>query len=64
MTEEGSKAAAATTTRIMARSIDLAVRFFADHPFFWIIRHNLTGQILFMGRLTQPEGREVGRDEL
>jgi serpin B len=30
------------------------LRFNADHPFVYIIRSNSTGDILFMGRLTDP----------
>jgi serpin B len=30
--------------------------FRADHPFLFIIRHDKTGAILFVGRVTDPRG--------
>jgi serpin B len=30
--------------------------FRADHPFVFVVRHNATGQILFMGRVANPKG--------
>ncbi len=55
--EEGTEAAAATALAMRAGS---AVRpqdpvdFIADHPFLFLIRHNKSNTILFMGRLTDP----------
>jgi serpin B len=55
--EEGTEAAAATAVGI---SITCAweplppALFCADHPFAFLIRDNVTGSILFMGRVTDP----------
>lgn len=56
--EEGTEAAAATAVEMVTKAV--AVRepvFRADHPFFFMIRDNKTGTILFMGRLTDPTGK-------
>ncbi|KAM4743446.1 glia-derived nexin [Anableps anableps] len=50
--EEGTKAAAATTAILMARSSPPWVT--VDRPFLFLIRHNPTGTILFMGQINQP----------
>jgi len=56
--EEGTEAAAATA--VMGKLGGMAmppanpVPFVADHPFVYIIRANRTGDILFLGRLTDP----------
>jgi serpin B len=52
--EEGTEAAAATaviigTTAMMPRKV-----FTADHPFIFIIQEEDTGNILFIGRVTDP----------
>lgn len=55
--EEGTEAAAATGV-IMTRSLAMPgnrVEFRADHPFFFLIRHEPTGSILFMGHLTSAK---------
>jgi serpin B len=49
--EEGTEAAAATG---MAMLDSGPVEFRADHPFVFVIQDNETGQILFMGRVTDP----------
>jgi len=53
--EEGSEAAAATAVIMVTKAMmtDKAV-FRADRPFLFMIVHNKTGAILFMGRLSNP----------
>ncbi len=56
--EEGTEAAAATAV-VMDRSIapvDPVPVFRADHPFIFLILDNENGNILFMGRVTNPVG--------
>lgn len=50
--EDGTKAAAATTAILMARSSPPWVTM--DRPFLFLIRHNPTGTILFMGQINKP----------
>jgi len=54
--EEGSEAAAATSVGMveMAMQRDVHEVFRADRPFIFMIVHNSTGAILFMGRLSNP----------
>ena len=58
--EEGTEAAAATAVE-MVRTLSMpSVRppatpvFRADHPFLFAIRHDASGAILFMGRVSNP----------
>ncbi|XP_072440619.1 probable serpin E3 isoform X3 [Chiloscyllium punctatum] len=51
VTEDGTKAAAATAVVLLKRSRALA--FKADRPFFFLLRQT-TGRILFMGRVMDP----------
>ena len=51
--EAGTEAAAATVT--LSRSAPPAFR--ADHPFLFLIRENVSGSILFMGRVMDPVGQ-------
>jgi len=56
--EEGTEAAAATAV-IMIRPTSAPpppVAFKADRPFLFLVRHNVTGSILFMGRVNDPRG--------
>nr|XP_057938647.1 probable serpin E3 [Doryrhamphus excisus] len=52
VTEEGTKAAAATAMVLLKRS--RAPVFKADRPFLFLLRHVQSGSILFMGRVTNP----------
>ena len=54
--EEGSEAAAATSVGMveMAMQREINEVFRADRPFLFMIVHNSTGAILFMGRLSNP----------
>jgi serpin B len=55
--EEGTEAAAATgvlAVRAMAVHVERIERFHADHPFLFLIMDNQSGEVLFMGRLSNP----------
>ncbi|XP_077392992.1 putative serpin E3 isoform X2 [Festucalex cinctus] len=52
VTEEGTKAAAATAMMLLKRS--RSPIFKADRPFLFLLRHVKTGSILFMGRVMNP----------
>ena len=55
--EEGTEAAAATGVVVGITSATIRTPVFrADHPFIFIIQENTTGSILFMGRVSNPEG--------
>ena len=55
--EEGTEAAAATAT-VMGLATAMGPRetmlFRADHPFLFVIRDEMSGAILFMGRFVKP----------
>ena len=56
--EEGTEAAAATAIAVEALSIRVPQEpkvFTVDHPFIFLIRHNSTKEILFIGRLANPQ---------
>jgi len=56
--EEGTEAAAATGVAMFAtesaRASEPEIYFEADHPFIFIIQETKTGNILFLGRVTDP----------
>lgn len=54
--EEGSEAAAATAvTMIRKTAVINPLIFNADHPFIYMVRDEVTGSILFLGRLMSAE---------
>ncbi len=56
--EEGTEAAAATGVIMelaLAAPPSKPIIFNADHPFLFLIRHNPSGAILFLGRVTNPK---------
>jgi serine protease inhibitor len=50
--EEGSEAAAATA--FMIQAMCMPPQFVCDSPFLYLIKDNLSGLILFAGRVTDP----------
>ncbi|XP_037375068.1 leukocyte elastase inhibitor-like [Talpa occidentalis] len=54
VSEEGTEAAAATAIVSKTSSLGPVEDFVADHPFIFMIRHNSSGSILFLGRLCSP----------
>ncbi|MCI0703177.1 MAG: serpin family protein [Planctomycetia bacterium] len=57
--EEGTEAAAATAVVMMLRGAAQPLpspvkEFRADHPFVFVIKHEPTGAVLFMGRVEDP----------
>ncbi|KAL9959829.1 hypothetical protein ACROYT_G033185 [Oculina patagonica] len=56
--EEGTEAAAATFIESVFFCLPSKPTFKADHPFLFLIRHNSSGAILFLGRLMKPSHEE------
>ena len=52
--EEGTEAAAATAIIISLESALQPASFTADHPFLFWIEHSSTGEMLFLGQVTNP----------
>lgn len=55
--EEGTEAAAATSVEMRLTSVAIAQKPFemiVDHPFFFAIRDNETGLVVFMGSIVDP----------
>ncbi|XP_059506803.1 serpin I2-like [Stegostoma tigrinum] len=62
--EDGSEAAASSGLLLLAIMSLPRHKFMANHPFVFLIRSNLTGSILFIGRVMDPEGvNSYGRDK-
>ncbi len=53
--EEGTEAAAVTSVEMQTTSVrPPRFSFVADRPFFYAIRDNETGSVLFMGTVVEP----------
>nr|XP_020851449.1 serpin B11 isoform X2 [Phascolarctos cinereus] len=52
--EEGTEASAATGDVIVVKRLPVPIRFRADHPFLFLIKHITTNTILFFGRFSSP----------
>ena len=53
--EEGTEAAAATAVVVVLNSLPLPpVKVTCDHPFMFLIKHESTQTVLFMGKYTSP----------
>jgi serpin B len=50
--EKGTEAAAGTG--VIVGNAPPSTPFRADHPYFFVLRHNATGSILFLGRIYDP----------
>jgi serpin B len=53
--EKGTEAAAATAVAVMESAAEPAT-LIADRPFLYLIRDDANGEVLFLGRLVDPEG--------
>ncbi|XP_074860504.1 serpin I2 [Carettochelys insculpta] len=62
--EEGSEAAASSSTQ-MAAIMNLSHnQFVANRPFLFILKYNPTGSIVFMGRLANPDVQNTRRRDI
>lgn len=55
VSEEGAEGAAGSGMIALTRTLVLYPQVMADHPFFFVIRNQRTGSIIFMGRVMTPE---------
>jgi serpin B len=53
--EEGTEAAAATSTGISVTSAPVSTTMRVDRPFVFLIRERLSGTVLFVGKVTRLE---------
>ncbi|XP_072428865.1 glia-derived nexin [Chiloscyllium punctatum] len=52
--EDGTKASAATAAVMMVKSLRIIPSFVVNRPFIYIIWHNPSGTILFIGQVSKP----------
>ncbi|KAL3617802.1 hypothetical protein CASFOL_038123 [Castilleja foliolosa] len=58
--EEGTEAAAATAAVVVYAAMaaprkEVPIDFVADHPFLFVVREDMTGVVLFVGQVLNPE---------
>ncbi|KAL3617782.1 hypothetical protein CASFOL_038103 [Castilleja foliolosa] len=56
--EEGTEAAAASAAVDICDSMSELFDFVADHPFLFVVREDITGVVLFVGQVLNPELHE------
>ncbi|XP_074135113.1 serpin B11 isoform X1 [Sminthopsis crassicaudata] len=52
--EEGTEASAATGDVVVVKRLPIRIRFLADHPFLFFIKHAKTDTIIFCGKVSSP----------
>jgi len=57
--EEGTVASATTVVVMQSLAVSIPRIFKVDHPFVFLIRDNVTGGILFLGRVEDPSREEM-----
>jgi serpin B len=54
LNEEGTEAAGASSVHIIPSDESNSIMFNADHPFIFLIQHEESGTILFIGKFCDP----------
>ncbi|XP_054840050.1 serpin I2 [Eublepharis macularius] len=62
--EDGSEAAASTGMHVAAIMSMARNQFVANRPFLFILKHNSTGSIIFMGKLASPDIQPIRRRDI
>jgi len=57
--EKGTRAAAVTSIGVGISALPMGTRISFDRPYFFAIRDNATGAILFLGTVNEPEGGKL-----
>lgn len=64
ISEEGSEASVSTGVNMPVIMSLIRNQFVANRPFLFIVKHNPTESILFMGRVTNPDTQKMKRRDL
>lgn len=56
--EEGTEAAAATAVEMQTLGVSRGAVFRATHPFLFVIRDDVSGTVLFIGRVADPSDKD------